>query len=444
MRAALLIVVAIVLTAANASAQSVRGRVLDAGTAEGIPEVRVTLLNPAGDRVHEVITDANGRFALNAKVAGQFRIRTNHIGYMDVTTEPINVGSEEQITVDVKVAIAAVTLDALTVVARRIDPRQEATADGMYARRLLLPPIGSSRVMLPHDPEMAGAMDVRDILRWMPRQRGCMVVWWNGNMVQNQELAAEYLEMSPQQLEAVEFYRSFTDAPLVYRDLPITMGFSNTNCSVVVLWPRTNRYLAEFAPPILPPDMSAYSLSVVAYRPSGPFAPSAGFGIEASALRPISGPFFAGVFLRITAHGLNADTSAALTRHQSDATFLLPPGDRTLFLSVLGGEGKLAFRRQMPLRGSVSARLEVAQRRFNLQSSAVGNRNILITSYGWGGGVQAAAEWDMNERLSASASLGYDRLSFRAYELIETPSTPTAGSWNGIGLRLGILYSPNR
>ena len=443
MRAVLLIVVALLLTATSASAQSVRGRVLDAGTVVGIPEVRVTLLNAAGDKVHEVITDANGRFALNAKEAGQYRIRTNHIGYTDVTTEPITVGATEQITVDVKVAIAAVTLDALTVVARRNDPRQEASADGMYARRLLLPPIGSARVVLPHDPEMAG-MDVRDVLRWMPRQRGCLVVWWNGNMVQNQELAAEYLEMSPQLLEAVEFYRSFTDAPLVYRDLPTTMGFSNSNCSVVALWPRTNRYLAEFAPPILPPDMSAYALNVIAYRPSGAWAPGIGFGIEASALRPVAGAFSAGAFVRITAHRLSADSSAALTRFQSDAIFLLPPGDRTFILSVLGGEGKLSFRRSLPLRGNVSARVEVAQRRFNLQSSLVGNRNILITSYGIGGGVQATAEWDVSERLSASASLGFDRLSFRAYERLENPSTATAGAWNGIGLRVGMVYSPNR
>ena len=48
MRAALLVVVAFLLTAAQASAQSVRGRVLDAGTSAGIPEVRVTLINEAG------------------------------------------------------------------------------------------------------------------------------------------------------------------------------------------------------------------------------------------------------------------------------------------------------------------------------------------------------------------------------------------------------------
>ena len=443
MRAALLIVVAFLLTAAQASAQSVRGRVLDAGTATGIPEVRVTLINEAGGKVHEVISDANGRFALNARESGRFRIRTNHIGYTDVTTDPIIVGAEEQITVDVKLAIAAVTLDALTVVARRVDPRQEATADGMYARRLLLPPIGSSRVLLPHDPEMSG-MDVRDILRWMPRQRGCMVVWWNGNMVQNQELAAEYLEMSPQMLEAVEFYRSFTDAPLVYRDLPVTMGFSNTNCSVVVLWPRTNRYLAEFAPPILPPDLSAYGINAIAYRPSGRFAPGLGFGIEASALRPVKGVFSAGVFLRITAHQFGADSTAVISRNLSDATFLLPPGDRFLFLSVLGGEGRFSFRRLSPVRANVSARLEVAQRRFNMQSSNVGNRNILVTSYGWGLGGQGTVEWDVNEKLGATVSLGYDHLSFNAYDAIETQSTPTAAAWNGIGLRVGVSYSPSR
>ena len=444
MRAALLVVVAFLLTAAQASAQSVRGRVMDAGTSAGIPEVRVTLINEAGGKVHEVISDANGRFALNAREGGRYRIRTSHIGYTEVTTEPIVVGATEQITVDVKLAIAAVTLDPLTVVARRVDPRQEASADGMYARRLLLPPIGASRVVLPHDPEMAGAMDVRDILRWMPRQRGCTVVWWNGNIVQNEEVAAQYLEMSPHMLEAVEFYRSFTDAPLVYRDLPLTMGFSNTNCSIIVLWPRTNRYLAEFAPPILPPDLSAYGINAIAYRPSGPFSPGLGFGIEASALRPITGAFSAGAFVRITAHQFGADSTAAISRHLSDGMFLLPPGDRRLFLSVLGGEGRLSFRRLSPVRANVSARVEVAQRRFNLQDARVGNTNILVTSYGWGVGGQGTVEWDVNQKLSGTVALGYDRLSFNPYEAIETRSTPTAAVWHGIGLRLGVSYSPSR
>ena len=52
-----------------ASAQSVRGRVIDEATGEGIPGAKVTLLQ-GNKKIAEVLTNSRGAFALGALTVG--------------------------------------------------------------------------------------------------------------------------------------------------------------------------------------------------------------------------------------------------------------------------------------------------------------------------------------------------------------------------------------
>jgi hypothetical protein len=427
--------------AAPLDAQSVRGRTIDALTGQEIPGVRIVLLRANGTRVTEVISNANGLFQIATRDPGEYKLEASHIAYRSFTTESVLLRGDEQLVVDLKMSVTAIELDPLEIVARRLDPRHEATEDGMYARRLLSRPIGSSRVILPHDPEMVNALDVRDVLSWAaPRQRGCTVVWWNGRLVTDSAAVQLWLETPVTQLEAVEFYRTPIDAPAVFRELPIYAAFDNAYCSIIALWPRSGRYLAEGAPlPVEPAPWRGY-LTASVYHIAGRYAPGLGFGLEASAHWPLVSNLAIGVHMRGSMHQLDAATTDDMTATASDITYVLPAGDRGFQLFVLGIGPRLTLREHERVRIVLGGRIQIAQRQFSLLSTNVGNRGIGLMSRGWGAGLTAGIESRITERLSADLSLGQDWLNFGGYEALDREPTSTGANWRATAIRLGITY----
>src|SRR5688500_12044115 len=94
------------LLAVPASAQSVRGKVMDAETGQGIPGVLVTLVKASGARVFQVTTNADGGFQMPARESGEYRIQTSHIAYASLPSVPFRIQANEQVMVDVKLATA--------------------------------------------------------------------------------------------------------------------------------------------------------------------------------------------------------------------------------------------------------------------------------------------------------------------------------------------------
>jgi hypothetical protein len=185
------------------------------------------------------VTDAEGQFYLVARNPGVYRLEASHIAYQPSTTE-VDLGPEELLVVDLALSQAAILLDPLTVTARRLDPRRDATYEGLYARRSEFPRIGARRVVLFTDLEMR-AMRVRDVLRWMEGTPNCRVVYWNGMLVNSALMAQAWIDdTSAASLEGLEFYESALDAPDVFRDVPGYMRDSY-RCSIIVLWPRRYR-----------------------------------------------------------------------------------------------------------------------------------------------------------------------------------------------------------
>ncbi|MCJ7629215.1 MAG: hypothetical protein MUO50_12615, partial [Longimicrobiales bacterium] len=79
-----------------------------------------------------------------------------------------------------------------------------------------------------------------------------------------------------------------------------------------------------------------------------------------------------------------------------------------------------------------------------LVSNSFGTPEVSISSLGLGFGATLGMEIFLTQRIAAHAALGYDRYSFEAYEELERPWYTSAGSWNGIGLRLGVGYALGR
>src|SRR5687767_11861353 len=81
---------ALAACAATASAQSVRGVLLDAVTTRPIAGARITLLDSLGGEAAAVSTDSVGRFLLASPAIGQFRMRIRRIGYEPATSGAIS------------------------------------------------------------------------------------------------------------------------------------------------------------------------------------------------------------------------------------------------------------------------------------------------------------------------------------------------------------------
>jgi hypothetical protein len=436
---------ALLFCAMPADAQSVRGRVLDVATGGTVPGARVVLLGPSGERVAEVVADPAGRFHVNARSPGDHRIQVEMIGYRTATTEFFVVRATEQVAVEVRLTSAPIALDPLNIVGRRADPRNEPTLEGLYARRHIVPPIGNNRVFLPYDPEMAYSRDLNDLLSWIPRQRSCVVVYWNGVMVPDSGAATYYLETPIAQLEGVEFYRTPSEAPAAFREMPLNLA-ENVFCAVLALWQRTGRYVDEpLAPmPPAPPSWRHYA-QVNAYRLAGHYAPGLGVALElTSQTRVRGGRLSAGPSFRASVHRMDQALMGEVTASLSDAIYRIPSGERGLQLYALGVEARLNLRERQPTQVVLGVRGEAAQRRFSLQSRRVGNHAIGVTSYGFGGGVSASVERRLAGGTVLNLGVTQDFIRFMAYDEIEKPFSPTAATWSGTGLRAGVVHSFRR
>jgi hypothetical protein len=434
------------LSPASAMGQTVRGQTVDQATGQPVAGVRVTLLTAAGNRVAETISTVAGRFSFLARTPGEHKILTSHIGYAALTTETFSVRQNEVVEVDVKMATAAIALEPLTITARRRDPVQDATEEGFYARRLRSKPIGNARVLLPHDPEMMNAATAVDVLSWLPRStpryggRGCTIVFWNGRPLLTPGDMQLWLETPVAQLEGMEWYRNPIDAPAALREIPASMGFENALCSIIALWPRTGRYLAEEMPQTFPPYSWQAHIAPVFYYVSGKYAPNAGFGLDLTTHWPIRGALSLGAVARLTLHQLDAPTSNQMTSTLSGNAYVLPPGQRGLQFWVLGVEPRLNLRRMERVRASLSTRVQVAERRFSLEKNEVGRGTKGVRSYGFGLGAAAGLEVDLSEKFSFGATVAEDWFSFQEYSPIEQATVPTAATWTGTALRLGFVY----
>jgi len=243
--------------AASASAQTLRGIVVDAETGEGISATSVSLVDEA-DRVRVTGTTAeDGTFTLNARGGATFQVSAERLGYLPMSPQDIVIGGSELVLVRLELSRSPVELAPIMVTGVRRDPRNDASLEGALVRRDLFPSVGTRRVVVRTDPEMRNAMVVSEVLQWFPtargcrsatsvRQRsrpqvcGCTIVHWNGTLVGIAQTAEFYVNsLTTEAMEAVEYYRSWLDAPPELKDFPYYVR-DPYPCAVVALWPRVS------------------------------------------------------------------------------------------------------------------------------------------------------------------------------------------------------------
>jgi hypothetical protein len=125
----------ILLAPGIASAQGIRGVVLDAETGLPVGAAAVALLDAREAPVGRVLSDTAGGFSLPVRQSGRYHLRAERIGYATVTSPPLDLVVGDTLVVELILGVDVVTLAPLTVtVASRNNLRNRAL-DGFYARQ---------------------------------------------------------------------------------------------------------------------------------------------------------------------------------------------------------------------------------------------------------------------------------------------------------------------
>jgi len=226
---------ALLLLPTLADAQLVRGEVIDETRGTPISAVDVSILDEHGAVLRTTTTGTDGRFLIGAREAGAYRLRAERLGYETVTTAALEFRADSVVEVVVRMSTEAIALDPLEVVGRGESEINRATFEGLYQRRARAPSVGSTRIWVRSDPEMADGLTVREFVgRNVPTlSRRCVTVLVRGVTV-NRYFRAHWVDTPVSELEGLEVYRRGVEAPPAIREV----GAASVRCAAIVIWPR--------------------------------------------------------------------------------------------------------------------------------------------------------------------------------------------------------------
>ena len=179
--------------AADVSAQTVQGRVLDGATARPVSGAVVRLLDAAGDTVAVTVSDSVGAYRLQASAPGRFRLRTVQLGYQPAESAPFDLRADTTVvSLDVRMEAAPVPIQGVEVTTDQANRRLRQFF-GFSPGQLRVRPIRAPTLA---DHASRGD-DLSDVVRWASvpnlqvqvtregpcyrfRGRGCLPVYLDG------------------------------------------------------------------------------------------------------------------------------------------------------------------------------------------------------------------------------------------------------------------------
>jgi outer membrane receptor for Fe3+-dicitrate len=242
--------------AAPLSAQTIRGRVVDARTGEAVAEASIAAVTREGRGAGQARTGADGKFTLPLRAAGEMRLRVERTGYRATLSDTRLVAARETLDVDVSISTAPLTLAPLRVNAR-VAPlrRRSLEMSGVYDRERA----GFGQRLFREDLDRQSNMNLGQVLarvngttrmqngpfeyivfsRSMPNGtrekaagRYCLpTLFIDGTLAAYGGSADINSLVTPGQIEAVELYSSAANIPLQYNG-------PNSGCGVILIWTR--------------------------------------------------------------------------------------------------------------------------------------------------------------------------------------------------------------
>jgi hypothetical protein len=244
---------------AGAAAQTIRGVVLEEGTAT--PIAMATVEVRGADATYTTVSNEVGWFQLHLREAGRYGLQPSHLSYTAAGVDTVAVERHEIVTVVMRMGRAAIPLEPLIVATRSFHPlrgfyeRMEQGGRGYFVRRdhidrrLALRPshlvemtpgirvVGASSVM--------GSDFVNTITMWGTGGRCAANVFLDGLPVPPGITSIDELT-SPDQIEGIEIYGSFAEAPEIFYSMFQLHGLDSEGfmrqCGVVAYWSRRDVY----------------------------------------------------------------------------------------------------------------------------------------------------------------------------------------------------------
>jgi hypothetical protein len=264
-----------------AEAQVLRGRLLDLDTEEPIEGGVVTLMDSTGVRLRSFVTDADGRYELDAPGPGLYLVEARRIGYRAWVDGPVELSADEVWDSAFHLQVIPVLLDPVEVVAQTALREAYLQRVGFYERQR----VDFGHFITRVDIERRQPERMTDLLRTVPGARTSpsgsglsrSTISFGGSLQQRggpchprvyvdglvvirgdarpqgldvfglperaseaggsdptlrQEIALDDFVM-PQDVQAVEVYRRGSEVPARFGGMS-----TETQCGVIVVWTR--------------------------------------------------------------------------------------------------------------------------------------------------------------------------------------------------------------
>ncbi|HSJ15126.1 MAG TPA: carboxypeptidase-like regulatory domain-containing protein [Longimicrobiales bacterium] len=224
--------------------QVIEGHVLDEATRSPLSDVRVAALDSAGQEHASAGTDSVGGFELPV-ARGRYSLRLERIGYQTLTTEPLQVGRRETVTLELRLGATAIPLEPLVVMAR---VRAAIGSAAFYRRMATYEPLGAGRfytrawidsvssanvhMLLARDPAVRIVRGrFHDVVIFDTRGTRCLpALFINGVLIRNNADTDLSTWFHPDDIEGIEIYPSNAFTP---GELNV-MG-----CGSLAIWTRS-------------------------------------------------------------------------------------------------------------------------------------------------------------------------------------------------------------
>lgn len=233
----------------------VTGRVLDDASGAPIPTAVVDMLNVEGDSLASSVTASDGVFRFEISGGGVLQLRGRRIGYRSAVVGPVTVARGDTLSLDFRLGVDAVVLEALTVTASARPWYEHLMPPGLwtfYRRKEHHERLGMGRFltpkeMLPWDGAPVALMvaSVPGISAVPGRQGqghrlvgrgGCEpLIYIDGIEVKALGFSVDDL-VTVNMLDGLEVYRGAAELPGELRGT-----HARGNCGAVVFWTKRTR-----------------------------------------------------------------------------------------------------------------------------------------------------------------------------------------------------------
>ena len=255
------IVLLLAPAASPASAQTIRGRLLDVENDVPVNLGLIIMFTEAGDSVAYTVTDEGGYFSVTSPDPGSYLLLASALGYRETPAGIFDLAEDGEMTVEFRIRPQPLLLDQILVALDRPVFDHQLVRNGFVTRYQR----GLGHFITPHDIEESPARATEQLLAGIPdvvvrvadgplSYLGDMVVMRNisggdakvwctpmvfvdGRRVTYDHLSGISLTMLVplETVEAVEVYRRPAEIPAQY---DVTRRRSEDHCGVILVWTK--------------------------------------------------------------------------------------------------------------------------------------------------------------------------------------------------------------